>query len=48
MDRLAVAAKEVIDRHDAMSGLEQHFHGVRADIARPPGNHHIHVFQLLR
>ena len=43
VDRLAVAAKEVIDRHDAMSGLEQHFHRVRADVTRPSGNHHIHV-----
>ena len=36
MDRLPVAAKEVIDRHDAMSGLEQHFHRVRADVTRAP------------
>ena len=42
IDRLGVAAKEVIDRHDAMSGLEQQFHGVGADIAGPPGNHDVH------
>jgi hypothetical protein len=42
VDGLAVAAIEIIDRHDKMSGFQQQFHRMRADVARPPGDHNIH------
>ena len=39
-----MSAKEIIDGHDAVSGVEQLFDGVGADIARPAGNQNIHRF----
>ena len=37
-----MAAVEIIDGHDAVSGVEQLFDGVRADIAGPAGDQDVH------
>ena len=47
IDGLAVSAVEIIDHHDAVPGLDQLFHGVRADIARPAGDHDVHEFSFV-
>jgi hypothetical protein len=37
-----MAATEVIDRQDAMSGLEQLLHGVGANVSGGAGNQYVH------
>jgi len=44
VDRLTMAAHEVIDRRDLMPGLDQLFDGVRADVARPAHDEGVHGF----